>query len=433
MERFSQSLFDISFRILIVLLPFVTVISVFTSEKLWIPGLSFLKELLLVIMGIVLVYNISKKKINFRWNTYDTLFALYWWILVLITLFTTRFHGIIYGGRYDFSFFIAFLLLIHGYPLLQKPISYYLRIFLISSGIALVAGMSLKWPFSEDWLLYLGFSGNPSNWQFGGSIPIFHGVDGANVRRLQGIFDGPNTMWAYLLIYMGILTYYFRMKKNWYFVLGIVLSVGVMAIYYTYSRSALLGLVAWVGIIILFSLGNLWKKYKIQMLSFFVLLGLLWASITYIFSDNMRAIFDREGSTKGHSERMLVGYNRFLDHPFWQGLGSAGPAYRYVMNLENTKREDIENLDRFYIPESWYIQQFIEWGFIIGFLFLIFVGYILWNTIKISPILGWTFLSVLVMNFFLHTFESSLVSLSLFLLLGLFIGSSLKQKHVLKK
>lgn len=34
MERFSQSLFDFSFRILIVLLPFVTVISVFTSEKL---------------------------------------------------------------------------------------------------------------------------------------------------------------------------------------------------------------------------------------------------------------------------------------------------------------------------------------------------------------------------------------------------------------
>lgn len=125
---------------------------------------------------------------------------------------------------------------------MQKPVSYYLRLFLISSGIALVVGMSLKWPFSEDWLLYLGFSGNPSNWQFGGSIPIFHGVDGANVRRLQGIFDGPNTMGAYLLIYMGILTYYFRMKKDWYFVLGGVLSIGVMAIYYTYSRSALLGL-----------------------------------------------------------------------------------------------------------------------------------------------------------------------------------------------
>ena len=45
--------------------------------------------------------------------------------------------------------------------------------------------MLLKWPFSEDLLLYLGYSGNPSNWQFGSSIPIFHGVDGANVRRFQ--------------------------------------------------------------------------------------------------------------------------------------------------------------------------------------------------------------------------------------------------------
>ncbi len=83
--------------------------------------------------------------------------------------------------------------------------------------------MLLKWPFSEDILLYFGYSGNPSNWQFGSAVPIFHGVEGANVRRFQGIFDGPNTMGAYLLVYMGIFTYYFRNKKDWYFVIGCVL------------------------------------------------------------------------------------------------------------------------------------------------------------------------------------------------------------------
>ncbi len=83
--------------------------------------------------------------------------------------------------------------------------------------------MLLKWPFSEDILLYFGYSGNPSNWQFGSAVPIFHGVEGANVRRFQGIFDGPNTMGAYLLVYIGIFTYYFRNKKDWYFVIGCVL------------------------------------------------------------------------------------------------------------------------------------------------------------------------------------------------------------------
>ena len=39
-------------------------------------------------------------------------------------------------------------------------------------------------------------------------------------------------------------------------------------------------------------------------------------------------------------------------------------------------------------------------------------------------VLAGMFLSILVMNFFLHTFESSFFSLSLFALLGLILGSS---------
>ena len=107
----------------------------------------------------------------------------------------------------------------------------------------LFISMLLKWPLSEDLLLYLGYSGNPSNWQFGSSIPIFHGVDGANVRRFQGLLDGPNTMGAFLLLYLGMLVYFFRSKKQWFFILGCVVLVIVTLILYTYSRSAALGLI----------------------------------------------------------------------------------------------------------------------------------------------------------------------------------------------
>jgi len=57
---------------------------------------------------------------------------------------------------------------------------------------------------------------------------------------------------------------------------------------------------------------------------------------------------------------MQVGIDRVKDHPFGQGLGSAGPGYRYVQDLSEMPRSQIESLDRYYIPESWYIQQFIE-------------------------------------------------------------------------
>lgn len=432
MKRFFHSLFEFSFQGLILILPFMTIISVFTSEKLWLHGFSFLKELLVLSMGIGLLSAVYKKRISLHWNRYDFLIGLYIITLIGITVFTTGFMGMIYGGRYDFSFLIAFLLMVHGYPLLKHPLSYYLRLFLISSGIALFAGMSLKWPFSEDFLLYLGFSGNPSNWQFGWAVPIFHGVDGANVRRLQGIFDGPNTMGAYILIYMGILAYYFRNKKNWYFVIGCVLCVGVLGLYYTYSRSALLGLVGGVGITVLSLLPILWKKYKLQMSVFFsvILIGIM--TVLFLFSDSIRAIFDRQWSTKWHAERMLVGYHRFIDHPFWQWLGSAGPAYRYVANLETIKREEIEKLDTYYIPESWYIQQMVEWGIFGTIFFLLIMICIFWSLLSISPVIGGMFTSILIMNFFLHTFESSLVSLSLFLLAGLFIGADISRKYAKK-
>jgi hypothetical protein len=57
---------------------------------------------------------------------------------------------------------------------------------------------------------------------------------------------------------------------------------------------------------------------------------------------------------------MLVGVNRFLEKPLGHGMGSAGPAYRHVLKLESHGRDSVEEQDRYYIPESWYIQQFIE-------------------------------------------------------------------------
>ncbi len=78
------------------------------------------------------------------------------------------------------------------------------------------------------------------------------------------------------------------------------------------------------------------------------------------YAGTSQAIIGREGSTKGHMERMIIGVERFIEQPLGQGLGSSGPAYRHVMNLEGESRKSIEETDVFYIPESWYIQQFVE-------------------------------------------------------------------------
>lgn len=426
MNRLSRYTFDYAFRVLLVILPFMTVLSVFTRERLWISWFSFIKECVLISLIATIGYYhfVWIKKI--QWTKYDLAIAFYIIVMVCISFFTTGIPGILYGWKYDFTFLIAFFSIYHGYTFLERRPSYYIRLFLISGGCMLFISMLLKWPLSEDLLLYLGYSGNPSNWQFGSSIPIFHGVDGANVRRFQGLLDGPNTMGAFLLVYLGMLVYFFRSKKQWFFILGCIVLVIVILILYTYSRSAALGFIGWVWIIILFSLKDIYKKYRIQFISIIILgILILWA-IFVQYAGNMRAIIERWWSTNGHKERMKVWIERFIEHPFGQGLASAGPAYRYVQNLENIDRKDIEEKDRYYIPESWYIQQMIEWG-ILGILaFLSILTLIFVRLFHIHIVLVGTFLSVCIMNLFLHTFESSVVSLSLFLLLWLIVAHSYK-------
>lgn len=421
---FVMVMFDFLFRALVVLLPFTTILSIFFQERLGIPGVSLVKEGLIFLMFLTLCTEYMRGRIHFRWTPYDTLISIYMVIMTTVTLGTTGISGLLYGGRYDFEFLILFLIVLHGMVLLPRPISSYVRLFLITAGIALGISMLLKWPLSEDILLYLWYSGNPSAWQFGSSVPIFHGVDGANIRRFQGIFDGPNSMAAFLLLYMGILAYYFRNKKDWYFFIGGALFVLGIFVFYTYSRSALLWLATALWFLCLVSFRTLFRRFPVQMVVFLCLFLGIGGIMAWQYESSLKVIMERWGSTQGHIERMQVGIDRVKDYPLGQGLGSAGPGYRYVQDLSEMPRSQIESLDRYYIPESWYIQQFIEWGILGGLAFVILMMYLFIQIFWTNRVLAGMFLSILIMNFFLHTFESSFFSLSLFSLLGLILGSS---------
>ena len=226
-------MFDRIFRIFLVLLPWSVLGTVFLGSKLGIPGVSFFKEIFLLLLIGFLVWDYFKTPLNpplsggRRWkfpklDILDYLIGSYIAYLVVITLVNgLGIASLVYGGRYDFEFFIAFLVAKHGSGLLAGTVSQYLRIFLISSSLAIGAGILVRFLFGESILIHFGFSGNLSNWNFGGTPPIYHGIDGARVKRFQGIFDGPNPAAYFLLIYTGLLFHYFRTKKPYHFLLGI--------------------------------------------------------------------------------------------------------------------------------------------------------------------------------------------------------------------
>ncbi len=430
---FKISIFEFAIRALIILLPFTTILSVFTSQKLGIPWFTYYKELLLILWLGYITWNHVHGKLSIKWWWVDVIIVIYVLYLVLISFGTTGLWWIIYGGRYDFEFLMAFWITYHGAPLLEKPLSYYLKIFLISCGAMLFVSGLLKFPLSEDLLLYVGYSGNPSAWQFWSAPPIFDGIDGANVRRFQGILDWPNTMWAFLIMFSWFFAYYIRGKKPWYFVNGLILIGLIVMILYTYSRSALLGIIAAYGIATIAGMTYLFKHYKKQFITIILLgtliIGVIWTQ----FSGTVGAIINRAGSTQWHAERMITSIKRFESRPLGQWLGSSGPWYRYTQNLESLKRTEIEEKDRFYIPESWYIQQFVEGWAVWWVLFLALMLIFFIQLFKKHPILGGMFAGIGIMNFFLHTFESSPFALLFFLLIGIILSERTSGNHVYKR
>lgn len=78
-------------------------------------------------------------------------------------------------------------------------------------------------------------------------------------------------MGAFLILFTGIGVYYTRMKRDWYFIIGILVMGLFMMITYTYSRSALLGALAGIGIAVLFSIRSLYQKYRKQFLTIIII------------------------------------------------------------------------------------------------------------------------------------------------------------------
>jgi uncharacterized membrane protein len=114
---------------------------------------------------------------------------------------------------------------------------------------------------------------------------------------------------------------------------------------------------------------------------------------------------------------MEIWINRFKDNTFWAWLGSSGPAYRKIYTQEEINKQ----VEAFFIPESWFIQQLIEWWIIYFLLFSTIIVLILIKTYKKSHFIFASLLAIIVMNIFLHSFESSYNSILLFMIIWIIL------------
>jgi hypothetical protein len=135
---------------------------------------------------------------------------------------------------------------------------------------------------------------------------------------------------------------------------------------------------------------------------------------------------------------MYIGYLRFLEQPLGHGLAQAGPASRAIAEINNApisiesvnpemaylseiflakNPAFVMSTEHYYIPESWYIQQLIEGG-VIGFIFFVVIFVLILISLRKYPPMLAALAGVLVMNTFLHSFESVHTAFVLFLIIA---------------
>ncbi len=422
---FKKNLFTILTKLLVILLPFYVILAVFFSVKVWIPKAWFyIKELLIILLTISLIYEFIKNKILPKFEIIDYLIFTYviYWIIITFSNWLSL-NSIAYWWRYDFIFLYVFLLYKHWKQFLQVSTENIIKTFLISSSVSLLFSVLIKFRLWEQRLLLFWYVDYVSDWTYNWWIPTYHWLENSGIKRFQWIFDWPNQMAFFLILYSSILLTYLKKKFEYHIVLILIILFWLVIL--TYSRSALLWLWASIWLLLLLNIKDIYKKYKKQLLSWIAIIFIISWSLVFLYSDKVQNIFLRTSSTTGHFDRMEIWLNRFLNEPLWAGLAEAWPAYRSIYPNKQTK-----SAEAYYIPESWFIQQLIEWWYIYFTLFILILINI-WNRLyKNSQYLFMWYVAILIMNIFLHIFEATYLSILLFLFIWLYYNLTNNKKLV---
>lgn len=409
--------------IFVIIMPFYVILKVFFEHKLWVSHFGiFIKEFIIILLSITVIFEFIRNRILPKIDILDILvlaFFAYWiWITVYLNLSLSH---TIYGWRYDFLFLWILLLYKHGAQFLKVSWREIIKYFLISASASLFLGIMVKFLFKEERLIFFGFSDYASNWTFSWSIPTHHWLERSWIKRFQWILEWPNAMWYFLIVYSALILHIQKIKFQFHNVAFLLLILWMVIM--TYSRSALLWIwVAWAGLFLL-HIKFIYNKCKKHLVPIIISLLIIVWWLSYAFQDKIYSAVIRPGSTTWHFERMEIGIKRFEAQPFGSGLATSWPAFRNVYP-EKTTREDEE----YYIPESWFIQILTEWGIIYFSLFVLIFLTLLLKTVRRSPMIFAWLIAVLVMNIFLHIFESTHLTYAFFLIIWITIYENSKRK-----
>ncbi|MCT4592249.1 MAG: hypothetical protein N4A36_02605 [Candidatus Gracilibacteria bacterium] len=447
------------------------------------------KEVLLFMMFLGFCYEFVIGRIKIAFDKLDIgIIAFCVYLLITGLLWTSGgLMQLVYGVKYGLMFLVVFFMVKNiSFTKSEKNTLFYLA--LSSSVIVIAFAISQKF-LPEDFLVQFGYSTSHSFGDVSQALAYCQKVSHTDLCRVQSTFSGPNQLGAYLCFILPLVFFLGTERDKGLFRTThlFVFFMGLFVLYWTFSRASWLG-VAGTSVIafaLLFRERDWFRVFSesISFLSAFCLilavffvrpealqvatggvfeavflifhsklfyLGVFVVSsllilismlrkmpilsfLTAIFNFGVFAIFLmskfageffwqfilRPSSTQGHYERSRDGVMYMMKYPWGLGLGDAGPASSHFS----------ENGPGF-IPESWYLQVGLEGGFLGLLLFLVVLGIVLYRLFVVDNEYGKPLfiglLALMTHALLLHTFESSAVALSFWIMTGLALASDKK-------
>ena len=403
-----------------ILIPFHAFLVTFTNALFWDANfsppwfLSAWKEifLLLLISLWLILFSLNAKNFCKKWDTIDSiLLAFFVWAISIGVLETSGgWKQILWGIKYDL-FPLALFALFRKGEYTEKEEQRIFSAFLLSSVIVILFGAIQK-VLPPDFLVRFGYSPEHSHFSPERPLAYCQMISETHLCRIQSFLSGPNQLGAFLILALPLFIQKAFSKitpiQKWMW--GTLVLLGFFDLFFSFSRSAWIGMASIVAIFFLFEKRQYLTKKIVVILWMGAVSGILL--ISTLFPVFFEKILTRSSSNQGHWERSLDGVRFLFENPWGLGLGDAGPA---------SNRFAPENLG--FIPENWHLQIALETGFLGLFLYWIFLIFVGRKLIKTpSPFGKALFLGLIgisMMGIFLHSWESAETAYSFWILAGI--------------
>ena len=235
--------------------------------------------------------------------------------------------GLLIDLRYV-VFFVLVYIAARLFPVF-RPL--FLRVGLIGAFIVLLFGFLQVFILPPDVLKYIGYTINTI-------VPHLTVDQNPDYIRINSTLRGPNPLGAYAVIVLSAVVAWWlvnrrRLSRRTQLILGILLLAGVVVLWASYSRSALIAAVVALAVVVAVSLRHRISRRTwivSSVIGLALIGGIIAARDTSIVSN---VIFHEDpsesnqvNSNDGHLESLKDGAYRMATQPFGAGIGSSGSA-----------------------------------------------------------------------------------------------------------